>query len=216
VANGWQRHSPGAVYDALSQIHYFWQLICFYGVIGALGVPGLANGVINPMLAKWFIRKRGLATGVAYAGINVGSIVLTPIVVVLISQYGWRVAWLILAAFPWIVVLPPALIWLRRQPEDMGLHPDGVDRPSSALSPALNPHQLTSSQAVPDEVSWTSRAAFRTPTLWLLLMASMLYGIAWNGEVIHRIPYMTDYVSMLMTWCSTCTLWEWAAMTGLL
>lgn len=176
----------------LSQTTSLWQFVLFFGVIGAFGIPGLAYGVINPTLAKWFIRKRGLAIGISTAGINVGSMALTPIILFLITQYGWRTAWLILGFLPWIVVVAPSLIWLRRQPEDMGLRPDGANNESCDISQPTGPHQKISTEATVQEVSWTPRAALRTRTFWLLVAASMSNVIAFSGDTIHRIPYMTD------------------------
>jgi len=173
----------------LSQTDNVWHFVVFYGLIGAFGNPGLAHGVINPTIAKWFIRKRGFATAIAHTGINVGSVVCTPLVIFLIASYGWRSAWVILGVVPWIVVLGPSLLWLRRQPEDLGLQPDGDAGPP----PAAGSRGLRGHAAAPrDEVSWTARAALRTPAFWLLSLASVLYGTAYTGDVIHRVPYIVD------------------------
>ena len=51
----------------LSQTREIWQFILFYGVIGTFGVPGLGYSVVSPTIAKWFIRHRGRATGIATA-----------------------------------------------------------------------------------------------------------------------------------------------------
>ena len=84
----------------LSQTHSLWQFVLFFGVIGAFGVPGLGCGVISPTLTKWFIRKRGRATGIATAGLNLGAVALTPIILFLINTYGWRGAWFFLGFLP--------------------------------------------------------------------------------------------------------------------
>ena len=103
----------------------------FYRVIGTFGIPGLSYSVISPTIAKWFIRYRGRATGIATAGLNLGAVALTPLILFLIRELAWRTAWFILGFVPWIVVVPPSLLWLRRQPEDMGLLPDGATRANS-------------------------------------------------------------------------------------
>ena len=176
----------------LSQTHALWQFVLFFGVIGAFGVPGLGYGVLSPTLAKWFIRKRGRATGIATAGLNIGAVATTPLIIFLIEGFGWRTAWFCLAFVPWFVVVPPALIWLRRQPEDMGLLPDGDDivQPQSEDSD----DSRRASTADPDayEVSWTAREAFRTPALWLLLVSEAFSGMSMGAIIVHRIPYITD------------------------
>ena len=176
----------------LSQTHALWQFVLFFGVIGAFGVPGLGYGVLSPTLAKWFIRKRGRATGIATAGLNIGAVAMTPLIIFLIEGYGWRTAWFWLAYVPWVVVVPPALIWLRRQPEDMGLLPDGDDIEQPQSEDSDDSQQV--SPADPDvyEASWTAREAFRTPALWLLLFSEVFSGMSMGGLIVHRIPYITD------------------------
>lgn len=178
----------------LSQTREIWQFVLFYGVIGTFGVPGLGYGVVSPTISKWFIRHRGKATGIATAGLNVGTVVLTPLILFLINGYGWRTAWFLLGFVPWIVVVPPALLWLRRQPEDMGLLPDG-DTPAEAAQPDANPNAALDGEPPPapdDEVSWTVRQAVRSPGFWLLVAYEVLSGMAVGSLIIHRIPYATD------------------------
>ena len=176
----------------LSQTHTLWQFVLFFGVIGAFGVPGLGYGVISPTLAKWFIRRRGRATAIATAGLNIGAVALTPLVLFLINEFGWRTAWFLLGFVPWVVVVPPALFFLRRQPEDMGLLPDGDDPKRLQCTGTDNPQPGTASGAAIDEVSWTAWEAFGTSALWLLLGAEVLSGTSIGALIIHRIPYITD------------------------
>ena len=176
----------------LSQTQSLWQFVLFFGVIGAFGVPGLGYGVLSPTLAKWFIRRRGRATGIATAGLNIGAVATTPLILFLINEYGWRAAWFWLGFMPWIVVVPPALIWLRRQPEDMGLRPDGDDPEPAGSSTPDDAQQPVTPEPVEDEVSWTAREAYRTPALWLLLASEVCSGMSLGGLIVHRIPYITD------------------------
>ena len=73
----------------LSSTQNLWQFVLFFGVIGAFGVPGLGYGVLSPTIAKWFIRNRGRATGIATSGLNVGAVALTPVILFLIENNGW-------------------------------------------------------------------------------------------------------------------------------
>ena len=175
----------------LSQTQEIWQFVLFYGVLGAFGVPGLGYGVVSPTIAKWFIRYRGRATGIATAGLNVGAVAMTPVILFLIGTYGWRTAWFWLGFVPWIVVVPPSLFWLRRQPEDMGLLPDGAS--PDALQDGEQDRQPDESDPQPlDEASWTVRQAVRAPSFWLLIASEVISGMSIGALIIHRIPYMTD------------------------
>lgn len=175
----------------LSQTREIWHFVLFYGVIGTFGIPGLSYSVISPTIAKWFIRHRGKATGIATAGLNLGAVALTPLILLLIREFGWRTAWFFLGLVPWIVVVPPSLIWLRRQPEDMGLLPDGA---TPAESPEMDARQEPGNEREEpsDEVSWTVGQALRSPAFWLLIAFEVLSGMSIGALIIHRIPYATD------------------------
>ena len=41
----------------------FWQFALIFGVIGGIGVAGLSNALVFPLIAKWFTTQRGRATG---------------------------------------------------------------------------------------------------------------------------------------------------------
>ncbi len=175
----------------MSQTREIWQFVLFYGVIGTFGVPGLGYGVVSPTIAKWFIRHRGRATGIATAGLNVGAVALTPLILFLIQAFGWRTAWFLLGFVPWIVVVPPSLLWLRRQPEDMGLLPDG-DTPAEDPETHQNEGSGEDSGDPASEVSWTVGQALRAPAFWLLVAYEVLAGMSIGALIIHRIPYATD------------------------
>ena len=58
-------------------------------------------------------------------GIPVGAMVFVPLTQMFIDWWGWETAWIVLAAIGVSVIAPLAAIFVRRQPEDMGLLPDG-------------------------------------------------------------------------------------------
>ena len=176
----------------LSQTREIWHFVLFYGVIGTFGIPGLSYSVISPTIAKWFIRHRGKATGIATAGLNVGAVLLTPLILFLIQTLGWRTAWFVLGFVPWIVVVPPCLLWLRRQPEDMGLLPDGAAPAAASEASETDRTRQRPLMNPIDEVSWTVAQALRAPAFWLLVAFEVLSGMSIGALIIHRIPYVTD------------------------
>ena len=175
----------------LSQTREIWHFVLFYGVIGTFGIPGLGYSVVSPTIAKWFIRYRGRATGIATAGLNLGVVALTPLILFLIQEFGWRTAWFVLGFVPWIVVVPPCLLWLRRQPEDMGLLPDGATRDGGTDKDGENETGAVRQEPMV-EVSWTVGQALRSPSFWLLVAYEVLSGMSIGALIIHRIPYTTD------------------------
>jgi MFS family permease len=86
-----------------------WQVYLSYGLLLGLGV-GAAFLPSNTAVGQWFVRRRGLATGIAVAGSGVGSIVLAPVSESLIAAYDWRVALRILALVGLVFLLSAAAL----------------------------------------------------------------------------------------------------------
>src|SRR5271154_4874748 len=108
-----------------------WHLYLTIGVLVGAGSICLGYSGQSLYLPNWFNRRRGLAIGVAFAGVGVGSVTLLPWVQVMIDQTGWRTA--CDAQGPLVLVwrLPINLL-VRKRPEDLGLRPDGDAAPSAS------------------------------------------------------------------------------------
>ena len=122
----------------VSQVQELWQLYLFWGVIAAFGAAALY--VIPTMvLSRFFLRKRGRAVGWASVGVSVGQAVLVPLVGVAIQTYGWRAAILGLGSVVVAVTSVVGYLFLREDPESMGLHVDGVepDAPLEGSEPVI-------------------------------------------------------------------------------
>ena len=174
-----------------------WQFILLFGIIGASGLAA-PNGIVTSVpVAKWFVRQRGKALALATAGLGIGGIIFLPTTQWLIDRHGWRGAWQILALAFLLISLPLAAVFLRRQPEDIGLEVDGG--PPRQV-PAAGPGG--SRPAAADEQMWTVREAMRTGTMWKLIAVFALSGIAQGGASFHRIPYFVEkaYDPQLVSW----------------
>src|SRR4249920_3156874 len=98
---------------------------------GAFSFGFVVSGAVSPLIGRnWFIRRRGLAIGLAFAGVGIGSVTLLPWVQHMIEQTGWRTACTAMGILI-LVVLAPINLLLRKRPEDMGLLPDGDAAPSA-------------------------------------------------------------------------------------
>src|SRR6266508_669320 len=102
-----------------------WHLAVTLGVlvIGGSWWVGYTGHAL--FLPYWFVRRRGLAIGLAFSGVGVGSIVLLPWLQRLIDGVGWRIACVSLAVVVVVMLLPLNLLLQRGRPEDLGLAPDG-------------------------------------------------------------------------------------------
>ena len=86
----------------------------------------LGSLVINVTIAQWFVRNRGRAMGIANSKTGIAKLGIPLIAASLFVLVGWRGTWAVFGIIAPILVVAPALIFVRRRPEDMGLHPDGA------------------------------------------------------------------------------------------
>ena len=169
----------------MSTADNFWEIILYFSIIGASGHACLSHIVTNTTLARWFIKKRGRATGIATTGINVGEAIMAPLIQLLITYVGWRKTWQFMALVPWLIIAPTSFLFMRRSPEDLGLKPDGESTKIENKQNASDSHHDI-------EEIWTPKDAFRTTSLWALVFSTNLAAIAVIGVVLHQIPFMID------------------------
>jgi MFS family permease len=175
----------GSVPLAVSRMTEVWHFYVLYGVVGALGMVGFGGLVTNALIAKWFVRRRGRAIGIATMGISTSGLVFVPLSHTLISRFGWRTTLVVIGLVIWALAFLPVLLLVRRRPEDMGLRPDG-DSPEEAATAAV----VGVSNGSDPEVIWGLKEALRTRTMWLLLIGFNITGLALSGVFIHFYPYL--------------------------
>jgi MFS family permease len=115
---------------------------------------------VAALISRWFVSRRGLAIGIAFAGTGIGSLLIIPGIEGVVSASSWRIAYIVLAGLTFAII-PFIVFLLRLNPADKGLYPDGkpnVITPTDSSHPAEN---------------WRMSAAVRTPAFWLLMLAAM-------------------------------------------
>ena len=164
-----------------------WHLYSTIGVLVGAGSICLGYSGQSLFLPNWFIRRRGLAIGLAFAGVGIGSVTLLPWAQWMIDHSGWRSACTAIGLVV-LVVLAPINLLLRKRPEDLGLRPDG-DAAASAAS--VKP---VSNIVDPDwaGIDWTLGRALRTARFWWLAIgyAGGLY--IWYAVQVHQTRYLLD------------------------
>jgi MFS family permease len=171
---------------ALAFVHDLWLVYLVFAISGLAGLGGPAGQLLTQVpLAKWFVVKRGRAMAIATVGMAGGTMFAIPITEWLLSSFGWRGTTIAFGTIVAMVVVPVSIIFVRRAPEDLGLHPDGSDTPPmSAAEHALGRHaHLTTAN------NWTMREAMRTPAMWQLLGAQSLAGTVLMGTLVYRVDY---------------------------
>ena len=151
------------------------------------------------LMPFWFVRRRGLATGLAFSGAGVGSILLFPWWQDIIREDGWREACLTMALILFVLVLPLNLLLQRRRPEDMGLRPDG-ERAAQTASGEPAGSASVKSAAVPDTVvdaewaarDWSLREAMLTARFWWLGLGLFFGMYVWYAVQVHQTQYLGE------------------------
>jgi len=127
----------GSAFVGMAFVTKLWQPYVLYGVVAALGM-GTAYVPCNATVVRWFVRRRGLASGIASSGASLGAFALPPIAQLLISAVGWRSAYLVFGVGVMVALVLSAIV-MRRDPESVGLHPDGDDHAAAARATAQAP-----------------------------------------------------------------------------
>ena len=165
-----------------------WHLYLTLGVLVGAGSSFLGYTGQALFLPNWFARRRGLAIGVAYAGVGVGSIVMFPWFQALIEHAGWRSACITLGVIV-LVVAGPLNLMLRRRPEDLGLRPDG-DAAPAAGAPARAPLRVVDPAWA--AVDWTLARAMRTARFWWVGLGLFCGLYAWYAVQVHQTQVLRD------------------------
>ncbi|HXG03028.1 MAG TPA: MFS transporter [Candidatus Binatia bacterium] len=160
----------------MSRVSSLWQPYLLYGVVASLGM-GTAYVPCNSTVVKWFVRRRGLAVGLSTTGASLGTFALPPVAQALIAAVGWRQAYLVFAVAILIVLNLIALV-MRRDPEALGLHPDGDPQPPP--------------RKAADGETWPLRRAARTRTFWLLAAAFSATWIPVFIPLVHLPRFARD------------------------
>jgi MFS family permease len=149
------------------------------GVVAAVGMS--ATWVpCNATVVRWFVRRRGLAVGVASTGGATGNVIVPPLAAVLVALIGWRATLPVLAVAAAVTMLFCARFMIR-DPEQIGLHPDGDPRPPQATAASLA-----------DEDSYTATEARHTGTFWCVFA---LYALSWIAVFVpfaHIVAFAED------------------------
>ncbi len=166
-----------------------WQFYATFVPARALTEFLLCGMIAFTTVANWFYIKRPRVMGLVAMATPLGSAALSLVYQFFVTHYGWRSAFLALGITLWVLVVIPGLIFLRRQPEDLGLLPDGVAHADLNSSKEANPKVEVPNDS---EFSWQRADAMRTATLWLLVTSAFLSAIGTGGVAFHMAAYMTD------------------------
>ena len=164
-------------------------LLGFYMGFPLIALGASMSGFLPVVTAinNWFSKRRGLATGISSAGVNVGGI-LVAAVALSISHFGWRTAAVIIAVIICSLGFPMSAM-MRHKPQDYGYHPDGIDSQPNKKNESQNPDGHAAQEGDPD---FTAMQALRTPAFWFIAAAHGFSLFIVGSISIHQIPLLVD------------------------
>ena len=175
----------GASTAALSLTFHVLFLAFLFGFVLSTGLSGASTGTLQPLLARWFNRRRTTTMGLIVAGSSVGGLILVPFSAYLLELTDWRMTWVALGGIVLVLATPLAFVLLRNDPEEMGLQPDG--RAGSGDSGGASGERR---RGLFEVDNW--RDSFRSPPMWQLSAAYTVCGVTTGIISIHFIPYGQD------------------------
>ncbi len=178
----------GVGFIVLSQVSAFWQFLLVRWTCVAFGGVFMCQLVVSVTISRWFVRHRGRAIATASLGQGLSKVLIPIVTAALFIWVGWRATWAIFGVITLVLVLIPAVLLMRRCPEEMGLKADGIDEPeveSQSYSKAT--HLIER-----DTVRWSHREIVRTRTFWLICFMYGMANVGIAGLNLHVFAYVTD------------------------
>ncbi len=166
-----------------------WHLYATLGVLVGGGANMMTYTAHSQFLPNWFVRRRGLAISIAFAGVGVGAIVLLPWLQAIILTQGWRAACWAMGLLVLLALAPlNLLVW--KHPAEIGLRPDG----GSPQLPAASLQGASSNVVDPTwaAVEWTLARAARTGRFWWIVLGYFCALVAWYAVQVHQTKYLLE------------------------
>jgi MFS family permease len=168
----------------MSQVDQPIDLYLGFAAIRTFG-QGSLTLIPTALVALWFIRLRGKATAIVSLGGALGQAVIPPTTLLLIAHLGWRNAWIALAFLVWGLLLIPVMIGIRRNPETVGLQPDGDKNPTDTSL-------IETREVHCGDTDWTLKEVIKTRSFWLLLFAASAQPLIGTGLVFHQVSIFAE------------------------
>ena len=160
----------GLGYLLMSQISAIWQLYLFYGVMVAIGMSASIVPLLSTV-ARWFVKGRGVMTGVVLTGVGIGTIIVPLLASRLISIYSWPTAYIIMGGMTLLFTISVAQ-FMKRDPEQVGQLPYGGT-------------QLEKQELNLNAEGFSLKEAMRTAPFWIVCMLTFCFVFCVFTVMVH-------------------------------
>ena len=182
----------GVGFLLVSQIDGFAQFAAIRLTLVTLGDCMMGYMVVNVIISQWFVRQRGRALAFSSMGVGFAKVCMPILAAWLLVILGWRQTWFVFGLTTMVLLVLPALLVIRRSPEDMGLRPDGVSESVTTTSSVASRNTENLASRPDSDAAWTRADAVRSSAFWLLVITFGISSMGVTGLNLHVYSYVTD------------------------
>jgi len=161
----------------MSRLGAVWQLYVFYGVIVGMGLSSV-DVIALSTIARWFVRQRGIMTGIVKIGTGAGQFIIPLVASMLITSYGWRTSYLIIGAAVLLVLVSIAPL-LRRDPNRIAPLRDYDKEPSEDKADFAGG-------------GFSLSETIRTRQFWMICSVNLSIIFCLMTIMVHIVPHAQD------------------------
>lgn len=168
-----------------------WQFFIFWGLLTGIGT-GLTAMAFNATVAtRWFVKRRGLVTGILSASNATGQLIFLPALARVTETHGWRTT-VVIACIAVLVAVAVILLFMKNYPSDVGSAAYGETEPQpQSQNAAAASTSLSSLLATPFLVL---KEAAQAPIFWVLFGTFFICGASTNGLIqTHFVSLCGDF-----------------------
>jgi OFA family oxalate/formate antiporter-like MFS transporter len=152
-------------------------LIAFFGV--RFFGQGVLTSCSRNVLLMWFVKRRGLVSGIRSVFVSFGFAIAPLAIALLISSLGWRGALWFMGLTVGLVFAALALVFIRDNPASCGLQADGGD-PADHSSLLL------------EAPSKTIDEARRSPIFWIYALSLGMHALFGTALTFHVVAVFAE------------------------
>ena len=178
----------------LSQVTAFWQFLIVRWFLVTVGGVFMCYIAVTVTISRWFVRRRGRAIAIATLGQGISKVGIPLLAATLFVWLGWRHTWSVFGIVTVVLVVVPAIAFMRRNPEEMGLQPDGISLSSDfpAETDTESARAISDTRNFEKSIVWTRREVVRSRVFWLLCLTFGMANVGIAGLNLHVFAHISD------------------------
>lgn len=160
-----------------SIIQSIWQLYLFYGILVGIGLSSI-DVIALSTTARWFVKRRGIITGLVKVGTGAGQLIMPLTASLLIAGFGWRTSIVVIGIFGMILLVLISRL-LHRDPGKMGL---------TSQKETISEMDVR----VFEDLDLSFGQAVRTHQFWIIFVVNFAVVYCLLIILVHIVPFARD------------------------